>query len=84
MQFPDTANINSREAFINFVESLQADFLQNKKNWENPTLEKFLDAVAQYAKDIQGYYDYATPGISADTPSWKVFADILIGASIYE
>ncbi|MBO9658125.1 MAG: hypothetical protein J7527_04805 [Chitinophagaceae bacterium] len=84
MQFPDTNNINSRESFIEFIELLHADLNQNKEKWENSTLETFLETLAQYAKDIQGYYDYSTPGINADTPSWKVFADMLIGASVYE
>ena len=84
MQFPDTNNINSRASFIEFIESLHADLLQNKEKWQNSTLETFLETLAQYAMDIQGYYDYAAPGINADNPSWKVFADMLVGASIYE
>jgi hypothetical protein len=40
--------------------------------------------MARYSEDIQGYYDNTNQNIDANTPSWKLFADILLGAKIYE
>jgi hypothetical protein len=37
-----------------------------------------------YSQDIQGYYKNSNQNVDADIPSWKVFADILLGAKIYE
>lgn len=77
-------NVTDRNSFIAFVESLLEDYRTNKDAWENETLESFLDAMAAYTNDIQGYYDNTSQEVNADIASWKVFADILKGASMYE
>jgi hypothetical protein len=76
--------VNDRQSFIAFVELLRLDFLSNHDKWENKTIDDFLGAFARYTEDIQGYYDNTNQNINADTPNWKVFADALVGASIYE
>ena len=81
-------NVTDRQSFIHFLEAFRDDLIQNKNSWENKTLEDFLEAMAWYANDIQGYYDNRKneigEHINADTPAWRVFADILKGASVYE
>jgi hypothetical protein len=77
-------NVTDRNSFIGFVESLLQDYRTNKDAWENGTLESFLEAMAAYTNDIQGYYDNTSQDVNADVASWKVFADILKGASMYE
>jgi hypothetical protein len=76
--------VTDRESFIKFLGLLIKDFQTNKTTWENDTLERFLETTESYAEDIQGYYDNTNQNINADVPSWKVFADILMGAKIYE
>ncbi|MEJ0101616.1 MAG: hypothetical protein WDO19_03210 [Bacteroidota bacterium] len=76
--------MTDRQSFIKFLEQFHQDFLSNKENWENNTLESFLEALTHYAKDIQGFYDNTNQTIKADTASWKVFADMLQGAKVYE
>ena len=80
----DTSTIHDRQSFIRFVQELRNNFLQDGEQWENKTLDQFLEALAAYAEDIQGYYDNMTPSVNADIPGWKVFADMLMGASMYE
>lgn len=81
----DKLEVNTRIEFIQFVEKLRLSFLNEPEKWENKNLDDFLEALARYAEDnIQGYYDYTEQIVNADEPSWKVFADILKGASIYE
>jgi hypothetical protein len=76
--------VTDRQSFIKFLELLHQDFLQNQSEWENPNLDRFLEVMIAYTEDIQGYYDNTNQNINADTPSWKVFADILKGSKIYE
>jgi hypothetical protein len=76
--------VTDRQSFIKFLELLRQDFLTNPTQWENSTLDNLLQAMASYTEDIQGYYNNTNQNINADTPSWKVFADILKGAKIYE
>jgi hypothetical protein len=84
----DTAQINSRESFVQFLNKLQADYQQHGKAWENQTLGDFLEALSRYAEDIDGYYSNLSriggESINADSASWRVFADMLRGATIYE
>jgi len=79
-----TEKIKSKQEFVVFLRELHADYLQNGKDWENTSLERFLEAMIAYTEDIQGYYENTNQNIDANKPSWKVFADILEGASIYE
>ena len=76
--------ISDRKSFVDFVELLIEDLKLSGTTWENKTLPDFLEALSRYTEDIQGYYDNTNQQTDADIPSWKVFADILMGASIYE
>jgi hypothetical protein len=48
------------------------------------TLESFLDALAAFAGDMHGYYANVRSGVNCDTASWRVFADTLLAARVYE
>ena len=80
--------VTDRKSFIEFLELFKEDLIRNKHQWENKTLEDFLEAMKRYSDDIQGYYDNNENDlgeqINADVPSWRVFADILRGSRVYE
>lgn len=76
--------VNDRQTFIVFIKSLAEDYRSGGHDWENNNLADFLEALSRYAEDIQGYYDNTAQSIDADKPSWKVFADLIKGATIYE
>lgn len=51
--------------------------------WENPTLERFLDALAGSLQGLPGLY--ANRGERfPESPTWKTFAEALVMASVYE
>lgn len=74
----------SRIEFIEFLKEFRKDLRDNKSNWENRTLEDFLEAMEAYTEDAQGFYDIMKMDIDADKPTWEIFKTILKGASIYE
>ncbi len=76
--------VSDRNSFIKFLEILRQDFLTNSDSWENQNLDDFLEAMIAYTEDIQGYYDNTNQNVDADQPSWKVFADIFKGSTVYE
>jgi hypothetical protein len=76
--------VTDRQSFIEFLDLLRKDFLENPKNWENKTLPDFLEALSAYTEDIQGYYNNMKQNVNADKADWSTFADILKGARIYE
>lgn len=79
-----TNNITDRQTFANFIEQLHHDFQTNPDDWTNKDLGDFLEAMSRYTEDIDGYYKNTDQNINADNPSWQVFADILMGAKVYE
>jgi hypothetical protein len=76
--------VTDRQSFVKFLESLQYDLSQNRQAWENKTLEDFIEAMARYAEELQGYYNNQKVAADADVASWKTFSDIIKGARVYE
>jgi hypothetical protein len=78
--------VTDRESFEKFLELLLLDFNKNKDKdiWENNRLDIYLEAMSRYTAEIDGYYKNVEPNQNADKPSWKVFADIMRGAVMYE
>ena len=69
--------------FISFVELLLSDLKMGSNNWENKTLEQYIEAIASWTKDMDGYYQNNNLPIPQNV-NWKVFASILIAATMYE
>jgi len=86
MENKDAWNIKvtDRKSFEEFINLLLTDLNKNKDDWENNQLELFLEAMGAYTKDLDGYYKNMEPDQNADIPTWKVFADIMKGAVVYE
>ncbi|KAB2915895.1 MAG: hypothetical protein F9K23_09180 [Bacteroidetes bacterium] len=80
----ETDDLKTKEDFIAFLDFFYKDYLKNKDKWENNTLELFLEAMIAYTEDIQGMYDNQKSGVDSNEASWRVFADIMCGAAIYE
>ena len=76
--------VTDRKSFVKFIELLHVDLHTNPTEWENKTLEEFLEAMTRYAEDIQGYYDNTNQAVNADEASWQLFADIFKGSTMYE
>ncbi len=76
-----TLNVVDRPSFVEFVETLLAE---NKQEWEVHNIEQFIENISAYAQDIDGLYHNLGFDTSAETPTWRIFAQILKGATIYE
>ena len=79
------AEIKTREDFIEFM----ATFVKSIKSGspiENNTVELYLDAVASWVEDMDGYYENMglANEVNLETMNWRVLADILIAATMYE
>jgi len=76
--------VTDRQSFIKFLDLLHQDLLQQPETWENKTLSDFLEALASYTKDIQGYYENTDANVDAEEAAWSTFADIFKGAKVYD
>lgn len=74
----------NRKEFINFVKNLRVDFIKNNAQWENKTIEDYLESMSAYVEDIDGYYKSTNQEVNLEKIDWEIFADILKGSSIYE
>lgn len=75
--------ISSKEDFVSFMELLVSDFNNNPNEWTNKTLLEYLEGIASWTEDMEGYYKNNNIPIPENV-NWKVFANILIAAKMYE
>ncbi len=76
--------VTNRQSFIEFIDLLRKDIVDNPEGYQNKKLDDFLEALSSYANNIQGYYDNIKQIVNADEPNWQTFADIFKGATLYE
>ena len=77
------ANIKSKTDLAKFVRALCEDFRRNPEKWGNRALDRYLDALASWIEDSDGYY--SNQGRPVPTmPSWSDVADMLMAAKMYE
>ena len=75
--------LRTREEFADFVDRLRQDLLTRPENWENPTLDRFLEAMAAWVAASDGYFrNIGQP--YPDDVNWSFFAGVLLAARIYE
>ncbi len=76
--------VTNRDSFIEFMELLQQDLIENPETWKNKRLLSFLKAFTSFSGDMQDYYDNMRQPVNADEANWKTFADIFKAATLYE
>jgi hypothetical protein len=63
---------------------MHADYVESGVlEWENATLERFLEALIRYLGDLDGYFFNRGEPVP-DQPDWHLIALLLIAASGYE
>lgn len=70
--------IDNKEEFIKFLDLLRNDYINNQKEWENLTVDLFIEAMQSWLED------YEKKDINFQQPNWKTFATILYMGKIYE
>ena len=67
-------SISTREEFVRFVHALREELKTNGDDWDNPTLERYLDSLGNWVTD----------STISDEPVWRTMARALLAASRYE
>lgn len=76
-------SVGSRADLVRFVSMLRDDLLANEESWENPSLDLYLEALGAWVKDMDGYFRNQNT-VEPPQPSWRLVAQILFAASVYE
>lgn len=100
MELHELANrVDSKETFLEFVDALRADWEASRveeiahpsspygpdaRGWENPELGRFLGALTDWLESADNYYRNTGETLDSSQPSWRLFADMLMAAKIYE
>ncbi len=75
--------IKTRNDLSAFVAALRRDLLSSPDDWENATLERYLEALAAWAEDMDGYFLNRGEEIPTE-PSWRLVGQLLLAAKYYE
>ncbi len=76
--------VASKTDFLEVVRLLRLDASTNLDAWENKSIDRYLEALGAWAECCQNYYKNCSIDVDANTPSWRLFTDMLIAARIYE
>lgn len=75
--------IETKENFLEFMQWLMVDFKERPGEWENNDLASYLDAIASWTEDMDGFFiNFNLP--VPENVDWKTFAMILLAAKGYE
>jgi len=76
--FEKCKNVESKDDLIQFIKDLRHDLQVNPHEWENLTLEAFLEAMEAWLEDSKD------AGFLPEQPEWKSLAAILYMGKLYE
>jgi hypothetical protein len=77
----EASHVATRDDLARFLSAVIADFRSaGAVEWENGTLERFLDGLAAVAGSRVG----GTAAVDQEVASWRLFAEIVRAATGYE
>jgi hypothetical protein len=63
----DTAWVRTRADLVTYIRQLSQEALATSSDWENQTLDRYLEALSAWANDMDGYFiNRGEPVPSAD------------------
>jgi hypothetical protein len=75
--------IQTRQHCVDFVQALVQDLQANPQQWENSELRPYLEALGAFVNDIDGYFQNRGETMP-EQPTWKMLAQVLLAARVYE
>ena len=76
--------VADKAQFVDFLRALHADLEKRPEEWENRTLGDYLEGMSRFTAAIEGYYSNRKESVDLERPSWRVLAEILVAASVYQ
>lgn len=76
-------DINCKQDFISFINSLLNDNRVNNDEWENKDIQSYLGGISSWVEDMEGYFENMKLDIPANI-DWKFIAMLFYVGKIYE
>jgi len=81
--YKEVNEVSSKHEFTRFLDLLIKDYTNNSDEWENKSIEDFLQGIKSWVEDMEGYYINNNLSIPKDV-DWKFFASVLYSGKMYE
>jgi hypothetical protein len=78
----DRSRVQTRKEFIDLIFELLDE--NDAVEWKNETAYSYLQALAAWLEDADGFYQNIAETQDPNTASWQVFADAIQAAKNYE
>lgn len=75
--------VQSRTDFVDFVDALRRDLVIHSQDWQNVSLEDYLQALSACAQDMENHYKRKRMEVPTIL-DWKVVAEMMLEAKFYE
>lgn len=75
--------VRTREDFARFIHKLKEDTHINTDEWENKDISSYLESVASWVEDMDGYYKNMNMKLPKNV-DWKFLATLFYVGKIYE
>lgn len=75
--------VRSRDELVAVVRELHQDYLRRGHEWENQSLDRFLEALAAWVEDSPGWYRNSGKDLP-EGGDWPFLARALQAATFYE
>jgi hypothetical protein len=79
----EVKTIKTREDLASFIQVLHDEFQAHHAEWENVTLETYLEALSGYVWDRDGNYINRNQSVP-EQPDWSLIGAILLAGFTYE
>lgn len=73
----------TRAELVAFLSQLADSFVEEPERWQNNNLEDFLRAWSAWLEDMDGYFLNRSEPVPEE-PSWRLIAQMLLAARVYE
>ena len=75
--------VTTKDQFLEFLNLLTKDFKHNVDEWENKSIDNYLEAIESWIEDMEGYY--MNSGLPVpNNIDWNFLATIFYVGKIYE
>jgi hypothetical protein len=78
----DRPRVQTRQELLDLIFKLLDE--NDAMEWENETAYRFVQALAAWLNDADGFYQNIAEATDANQASWQLFADALQAARVYE
>ena len=75
--------VTTKDEFLEFLNILTKDFKLNVDEWENKSINNYLEAIESWIEAMVGYYDNSNLPVPNNI-DWNFLATIFYVGKIYE